>query len=242
MAAYTLETFADLKSHLADLLDDSETGSTAFYPEATRERMLNAAYFRLYNKMADLMNGQGPEIKTADLDLVSGQETIGTSEGLPTDIKKVTRIYYRVDDGNHIPWYSNPPANSAHIVNSYSQSSKVRFWSMRPTLSAGTRTDTMVVYPIPAASESAKVKLEYIPTCTELDEDTDVPMVPLEHRELIVYEALRRMLEKEKQNMSQLAYSTLQDLREQFWSDMANYWTNDNERVIAGDGEYWIYD
>lgn len=242
MAVNTLETFGDLKSHLSDLLDDSETGSTAFYPEATRERMLNAAYMRMYNKMAELMDGQGPEIKTASLDLVADQETIGPSESLPTDIKKITSVYYRVDDKTHIPWYPDTPANRAIYINMLSQSDKMRFYSMRPTLSAGTRTDYMVVSPIPSASETAKIRLEYIPTCTELDEDTDVPMVPLEHRELIVYEALRRMLEKEKQNMTQLAYSTLEDLRTQFWADMESYWHGNQERVVSGEPDYGIYD
>lgn len=218
--------FSDLQSLLSTLLDDD---GTTFWTTAERQRALNNAYFELYNLGANLSDGMGEEITASTLSQVSGTATIA----LPSDFYRLVSIY-RTDSSNQDVTYRYIPIHPA------------KQHEFRRLVSPGSyqlgfyfRGSNIVLVPTP--STSATLNIEYVPDPTEMSADSDEPLLPVSHRELIAYGALVRLKEKEGVEPSGTTIATYNRLMSAFERDMESRQSQDSRR-LAGPSGYNIYD
>ncbi len=97
-----------------------------------------------------VQNMEGQWTKIADLNIVSGTETVS----LPTDCYEVKALYKSVSDGYVVLPYRNA------IMNSYSTAGSTTGDSYIPAYYF--RESNLVLRPVPNASQTAGLRLEYV--------------------------------------------------------------------------------
>lgn len=99
-----------------------------------------------------------------------------------------------------------------------------------------------MVVPTPSWTDSSNLKLAYIGYPTEMTDDSDEPSaIPLTHRELLAYEAAKRLKEKEGVPLGRDAQEVYQRLLQAFERDMETR-TGQRSRRLAGSSGYHMFD
>ena len=229
-----VRTLGNIKSVLSYLLDDENTGSTDFYPEATRELAINAAYEELFNEAQELAGGKGPVLSTATLTVTSGQDTIASADGWPDDLQQIVHLYWKESETNSFPWEEIRPDEMHEYRSRISRSNRQLAYYLN-SWSAG-----ITLVPTPTFSDSTKLTLIYVAAPITMSDDSDEPVFPKTHRELIAYEAFVRLKEKEGVDPSATAIQKRLELRHRFESDMRKLSAQSADR-LAGPANYDIY-
>lgn len=205
--ALSSATLGSYITAVRDLLNQPDAANS-FWSDQELTRYLNEA-IRLYF-LEVTNNNEGFWTKTADLNLVSGTETVA----LPTDCYQVKAVYQQVNQGYVVLPYRNA------ISDSYSTQGGTDSNTYFPSYYF--RDNSLVLRPVPAYSATGTLRVEYIYFPDVLMQSGDVAsnnMMPIFRQVIEMYAVYKAKMKESLVNgvdTTALAKQNLGDLYTQF--------------------------